>query len=108
MILNLFLGLTAVGFAAWILGLVFGHREAAVIGGVIVVGAGVAVIGTGLEYRSGQVRNSTYTEVNNSTVVDSVEVEQQWRRASLPQQYSLGFLVTLLGASGMFRALDET
>jgi len=108
MILELFVVLNALGFAAWILGSVFSQVEVAVIGGIIIVGAGVMVIGTGLEYRSGQVRDHQFRTVNNTTVTDNVTVTQEWQQASLPQELSLGFLIVLLGSSALYRSLDNT
>lgn len=110
MLLTIFLALNAVGIVAWILGTVFQFQGMAAIGGVIIVGAGVMVVGTGLEYRSGQQLDHDYT-LNDSTgepeVRDNTTVVYNYQEASLPSQYSVGFLVVLFGSLGLFRALDE-
>lgn len=107
MLLTIFVALNAVGFAALVLGNVFGHQGIAAMGGVIVVGAGVGVIGTGLEYEAGEERSREYATVDNETVVTDVTVTTTFTEASLPEQYAVGLLVTLVGSLGMFRALDS-
>lgn len=99
MILSVFLGLLAVGFVTWMLGVVFGWPGIATIGGAIVVGVGAMVIAGGLEYQSGQVRDHDNT--TNTTVIT-----QTYSPVSMPEQYSLGFLVTLLGGVAILRSLD--
>lgn len=106
MILEIFLAVNAVGFVAWILGSVFQMRAVAAIGGVIIVGAGVMVIGTGLEYRSGQERDHHYVDGNHSENPANVTVNYTYQEAPMPERYSLGFLLTLVGSVGLFRALE--
>ena len=106
MILEIFAAVNAIGFLAWILGSVFQMRAVAAVGGVVIVGAGVMVIGTGLEYRSGQVRDHTYNNSNYSENPLETTVTYQYTEAPMPEQYSLGFLIVLLGSIGLFRALE--
>lgn len=107
MLLTLFVALNAIGFAAMVLGTVFSYQGLAALGGVIIVGAGVGVIGTGVEHAAGEERIREYGTVNNETVVTDVTVTTTYQEASLPEQYALGFLVTLVGSLGLFRALDS-
>lgn len=108
MILSVFLALTALGLAAWILGTVFEWAGIAVIGAVIVVGAGAMVTTTGLEYRSGQVEQNdvAFNESVNESYVNSTQVTYQYEPVSLPQKLSLGALVMLFGGVGVLRSLD--
>lgn len=106
MILEVFLGLSGFGFAGWILGALFDQRGAAAVGAVVIVGVGVMVIGTGLEYHSGTTEELEHATVNNTTIVDNSTTTKEYSPVPLPQQFGLGFIVVLLGSSGLFRALE--
>lgn len=97
MILKTAAFLTALGFAAWILGTVFQYRGIAVIGGTIVVGVGAMVTGGSLEYRSGEHLDKTYTKTNNETVNNETVVDYRYSTVPLPQRLPLGVLWMLLG-----------
>lgn len=106
MILTVFIALNALGFATWILGSVFRMQEVQAIGGVIIVGAGLMVINSGLEYRSGQSKDFTYNDSDTTKNPRSADVQYQYSQVPLPQQYSLGFMIVLLGSVGMLRSFD--
>lgn len=76
------------GLVCWLAGIAMDQPEIAVIGGVLIVGVGAAIMTDGLEYRDGRIE-----EVDGSTTT----VEPQYSTVPLPQNLPLGVLVTLLG-----------
>lgn len=94
--------LTLLGFVAFIVGYLLDMRGVAVIGGVLVVGVGVMVVSTGLEYRSGETREV----VDGTNATNATNVEFQYSAVDLPTRLPLGFMIMLLGSVFVLRGLD--
>jgi uncharacterized membrane protein len=107
---------SALGFAAWFLGHYFEYKGIAVIGGAVVLILGGFVTIDGLQYRVGStVNNELVTVSNNSTDVNTTDVEvavnsseqtNKYRRLSNVEAFRLGFVIMLLGAAMTFQALN--
>lgn len=92
--------LTTLGFAAWILGILLGHREVAVIGGTLVLGVGAMMTAQGgLEHQVGSVE---YTNADNQTVT-----EYEYEQIETPAHLPLDWLVMLLGGVFIIHALNN-
>jgi len=119
--------LSAAGFIAFLAGNLFDYYGIAVIGGVIVLGVGATTMNEPLRYQSGEttqivkhidhnnsILNSSEYNVssgdeqtyltnstaitNTSTVNKSIQTQYQYTTISTATNFSLGFLLTLLGA----------
>lgn len=107
--------LVAAGFAAWVLGIVFGYPGIGTIGCVLILGAGAMVTTGGLEYQTGErvIENTTFdghtvndsTTVYNSTNVTR-EVTFEYETVETPQRFSLGLLLMLIGGVGILRNFE--
>lgn len=98
MLLTTAVFLSALGFAAWILGTLFDYTGMAAIGGTIVVVAGASVLTGGLERKTGELRESVDA--------DTTDVSYQYEQVQLADKNRLGLLLMLLGAVQVLRALD--
>jgi hypothetical protein len=92
------LALSAFGLLVWAIGLQMGYKGIAVIGAVLVVGVGVAVLDSGLQQRAGTVENS----VNSSTTEISVQTEP----VPLTSAFNTGLIWSLLGGVLVLQALS--
>lgn len=111
MILLTALALTAVGFAAWIVGSVFGYTEVAVIGAAIILGVGAVILTAGLEIRTGQIEelsyaNETGPDGNESLVNNQTDIDYQYQTLSVMEEFQVGLLWLLLGAVLALRPLN--
>lgn len=115
MLFEVVAGLVVLGLAVWTVGMVFGYKGVAVLGGALIIIAGSGVALTGLEIKTGEVRDVSYTTVNNSTVEDSTTVEYSYQTRTLASllnvgvlgSLGLGGLIMLLGAVLMSQTLAE-
>lgn len=92
--------LSAFGFLAWVIGWWAGHPEMAIIGAVVVLGVGVMVTTTGLEFRDGETR--IHDNASNTTTI-----QYDYRTVSTPQHLSLGTLIMLLGGVGVLQSFNR-
>lgn len=99
--------LTALGFAAWILGTWADYTGIAAIGAVIIVGVGAGVMVDGLQLETGQTEHYEYNTSGNDTVRTNTTIERQYEEVTMPANFPPGLLFVLLGAAGLLRALDE-
>jgi len=107
--------LLALGGGAWTVGQIFAYRGIEVLGAVLVLIAGGAIVLTGLEVRTGAVRTISYETINNSTVPVKEAVQYQYERVEIGEMFGVGILgslgigglVMLLGAILMSQSLTE-
>lgn len=90
---------TLLGFGMWIVGSVFDYVGVAMIGAVIIIGAGAMVTDSGLEYSTGETQ---IQESDNRTVV-----EENYQSIETPQQLSLGGLWMLFGGLLAIQKLND-
>lgn len=98
MILTVALFLCALALGLFVIGQLSSYTAVAVIGAVMLLGVGVMITGTGLEYKSGQ----TVEEISNTTT----EHTNQYTTVELPQRLPLGFLIMLAGGVLTLRAFN--
>jgi hypothetical protein len=90
--------LLALGFAAFVLGNVLGYQGIAMIGAVLIVGAGAAVADGGIETKSGVTVETT----SANTTVETY----QYQTSETPVNLPFGGLVMLLGGVLALRSID--
>lgn len=90
--------LLSLGFVAFLVGNAFGYQGIAVIGAVLIVGAGAAVTGDGVEVRTGERIESTSA---NTTVT-----EYQYETSETPVNLPFGVLMMLMGGVLALRTID--
>jgi len=83
--------LSTVGFAAFILGHVYGYQGIAAIGGILILGVGAAAMVDGLETQTGELQE----QVDNSTT----RIDYEYQSIGVTASFPIGLLVTLLGAA---------
>lgn len=100
MIITIALFLSAIGFAAFVVGNVLDWTGVATIGAVLILGVGAAITTQGLSYASGE----RVEQISNNTT----EKVTTYQQADFPQRLSVGFLVMLLGGMLVIRQLEDT
>lgn len=96
--------LVAIGFVAWFIGEFFDYRGIGVIGGVVIIATGAAIVLTGLEYRSGVSKQFAYQTINNSTVVSNTTSTVQYETTDVGAAFGATFLASL-GIGGLLMLL---
>lgn len=99
MILSTAVFLTGLGVVVWALAEVFSYRGIAVLGAVLVVGVGTAVMVGGLEYQAGETQIET--DGGNTT-----EIEYEYQEIGTTSSFPTGMILTLLGGTMMLRSID--
>lgn len=92
------------GLVLWVLGTIFESRSFQMIGAILILGTGGALL-NGAEIRAGQTVEKNYTTVNGTPVVANETVDVQTRPLGLPQRMSFGGLIMLVGGLGALRSL---
>jgi hypothetical protein len=75
-----------------------------VIGGVIIIATGAAIVLTGLEYRSGMSKQFAYQTINNSTVVDNTTSTVRYRTTEVGTAFGATVFASL-GIGGLLMLL---
>lgn len=89
----------ALGLVVWVLAYLTGYKAVGVIGAVLVLGVGLAMLSGGVTYKVGE----TQTTVD----ADTTEVSNQYAQVSTPQELSLGFVVSILGGLCVLHAFND-
>jgi hypothetical protein len=96
--------LVAGGLVLWVLGTIFESQAFQMIGAILILGTGGALL-NGAEVRSGQTVEKNYTTVNGTPVVANETVDVRTRPLGFSQQMSFGGLIMLAGGLGALRSL---
>lgn len=106
-ILNTFLGLSALGFVLWLIGYWFEFTELTALGAIMVVAAGAMVSLGGLEVQSGETIEKDYQNESGTWVNNQTQVTYEYRPVDEPRQIQLGGLTMLAGGLLFSRGLTQ-
>lgn len=87
------------GLVVWALAYVTNYKAVGVIGAILVLGVGLAMLSGGVSYKVGE----TETTIDSNTTA----VQNDYEQVSTPEELSLGFVVSTLGGLCVLHALND-